>query len=452
MALKWSFALAAGRAEAASLRPQWHDEEHREALWCGICYGQIFASLKAESAGSVSEGAAGARLGTLALIGSARDFLMNTGLMFTGPCVKQCGYVFTAVLGGSLMVVGLLLDSVVPRPLMFLSFSCFSGLGSALLFMPSGVVPFLCFSGPMLPVVVGIASTGGGVGTVVLNILLAHFLDAWGRRSAQRVLALCLLFVLSLNTIALWYSTRQAAEAPEARSESGETASETTQSETEPSETTSSKAEKAEGQCIKSFLEPFSNRSFLLLNVGLLLYMCGFMVPYTHLVYYAEQHGYREAPTLISTIGAAAILGRFFGGLFASVISPSVLFLVVISLQGLSLILLPFCTSGVELHGFSVLFGISSGSRVALLSLLLNELFGVEKVPHYFGLVGAALGIGNLTGPTLVGTIVDMTGSYRAGFWTSASLVLASVPSVLAAIWTNSRQRASEASKGASEV
>ena len=65
---------------------------------------------------------------------------------------------------------------------------------------------------------------------------------------------------------------------------------------------------------------------------------------------------------------------------------------------------------------------------------------------------GAALGIGNLTGPTLVGTIVDMTGSYRAGFWTSASLVLASVPSVLAAIWTNSRQRASEASKGASEV
>jgi hypothetical protein len=35
-----------------------------------------------------------------------------------------------------------------------------------------------------------------------------------------------------------------------------------------------------------------------------------------------------------------------------------------------------------------VVFGGSSGARVALVSLVLWELYGAEKVPHLFGLAG----------------------------------------------------------------
>ena len=281
-------------------------------------------------------GGSGASLGSLALIGSSRDFLLNASLCLTGFCLARCGYLMTGVLGGGLLVVGMLLDSVVPIPWMFLTFSGFSGLGSALLFMPSGVLPFLHFSGPKLPIVVGVAAAGGGFGTVFLNLLLEGFLDAWDRRTAQRVFAMCLLGVLSLNTLVLWYSTRQHSKGTEAESHTSKSEAtimeeaphnapkenctiETidvlqceTQGETQCEALSSECSEMGEEHSAKKCWEPCLSRSFLLLNLGLVLYMCGFTVPYTHLIYYAQQQNYAEAPSLLSTLGAMSIVGRLF--------------------------------------------------------------------------------------------------------------------------------------------
>ena len=93
-----------------------------------------------------------------------------------------------------------------------------------------------------------------------------------------------------------------------------------------------------------------------------------------------------------------------------------------------------------------VLFGASSGARVALLSLVVWELYGAEKVPQLFGLTGLAIGVGTLIGPTLVGGIEDLTGNYVAAFWTSSGLVMASIPCMLAAYWhaPQKRQKVSE--------
>lgn len=109
-----------------------------------------------------------------------------------------------------------------------------------------------------------------------------------------------------------------------------------------------------------------------------------------------------------------------------------------IVLQAGALALLPLCHSAGALHGFAVLFGLSSGTRVALMGLVLNELFGAERVPHLFGLSGLSIGLGQLIGPPLVGFIYE-THSYEAAFWTSASLMLLSVPA-LCAILTRTRR------------
>ena len=41
---------------------------------------------------------------------------------------------------------------------------------------------------------------------------------------------------------------------------------------------------------------------------------------------------------------------------------------------------------------FEVFFGGSSGARVAVLSLVIWEMFGAEKVSHYYGLMSGLVG------------------------------------------------------------
>ena len=62
-------------------------------------------------------------------------------------------------------------------------------------------------------------------------------------------------------------------------------------------------------------------------------------------------------------------------------------------------------------------------------------------MPHVFQMGGLAIGVGNLIGPTLVGSIYDLTGSYGTAFLTSACLVLVSIPCMLASYWDAARYR-----------
>ena len=64
------------------------------------------------------------------------------------------------------------------------------------------------------------------------------------------------------------------------------------------------------GRELVELVRPFAAPSFGLLSVGLVLYMFGFTVPYTHVVYYAELQGYKKAATLVSVMGAGSTVGR----------------------------------------------------------------------------------------------------------------------------------------------
>jgi cyanate permease len=57
------------------------------------------------------------------------------------------------------------------------------------------------------------------------------------------------------------------------------------------------------------------------------------------------------------------------------------------------------------------------------------------------GRPGLAIGVGTLIGPTLVGSIYDLTGGYGTAFLTSACLVLVSIPCMLASYWYAAGQR-----------
>ena len=73
------------------------------------------------------------------------------------------------------------------------------------------------------------------------------------------------------------------------------------------------------------------------------LYGTGFMVPYTHLVYYAEaERGLEISGELTSLLGGGGAAGRLCFGLFSAVVRPSRLVLVVLLVTGASFICLPF--------------------------------------------------------------------------------------------------------------
>ena len=75
---------------------------------------------------------------------------------------------------------------------------------------------------------------------------------------------------------------------------------------------------------VRDFFQPYRDLRFILFNIALLFYFIGFMVPYTHLVYFAEvEKGLEIAGELTSLLGAAGTAARLFFGLCSSFVRPS---------------------------------------------------------------------------------------------------------------------------------
>ena len=199
-----------------------------------------------------------------------------------------------------------MLDSIVPNTSwLFLSFSLTGGIGGGLLCIPYFTVLYSQMNGPMLPVAVGFAAAGGGVGTIVFNLILEPLHQTFGWRHARQILAAALLVILTLNTLVLRCCTRQKKESPDDSVEESASSSPTSfdTSGSQPSQLRLCKE-------LVELLRPLATPSFLLLSVGLVLYMCGFTAPYTHVVYYAELQGYENAAMLVSVVGAGSTVGR----------------------------------------------------------------------------------------------------------------------------------------------
>ncbi|CAE7296679.1 SLC16A13 [Symbiodinium natans] len=366
-------------------------------------YGTLFAALKADTGDAAS---------TLALVGSIRDFVFGLSTAPAGFLVRRVGFVRMPAIGAAMLLLGMLLDSYAPSSaLLFLSTSLVGGMSMAMIFTPGATVLYGHTSQlgqGFLPVAVGLASSGAGLGTILVNLGLDMLLDTFSWRDALRICCGAFCPLLFGAVLALWWGLRQQP------CDAGDSAADYQELKSNP---------------VRDFFQPYRDLRFILFNIALLFYFIGFMVPYTHLVYFAEvEKGLEIAGELTSLLGAAGTAARLFFGLCSSFVRPSRLFLLMLLVQGASLIWLPFCTNAAELKLFSAIYGFSSGGRVVLLSLTLNELFDPEKVAHLYGLLGVPMAVGTALGPTFVGTVYDLTGSYDNAFFTAGCIVLLAAP------------------------
>jgi len=365
-------------------------------------YGTLFAALKADTGDAAS---------TLSLVGSIRDFVFALGAAPAGFLVQRIGFVRMAAIGAGLLLLSMLADSYAPSSyFLFITCSLVGGVAMTMTITPALTVLY----GPghispsFLPVAVGLASSGAGLGTIVVNLGLDLLLDSFSWRGALRICCGAFGLLLLVSVVALRYGLRHDKRTKEPTTKSRELRSQ---------------------RDVRDFLQPFGDLQYLLLTATFLLYGIGCMVPYTHLVYYAEnERGLDISGEVTSLLGGAGAAGRLCSGLCSTCMKPSRLFLFFLFLAGASLICLPFCEDAAELKAFSAIYGVSIGGRVVLLSLVMNELYDSQRVAHLAGLAGIPLAVGTLLGPTFVGKAYDLTGRYDGAFFAAGGIMLLAVP------------------------
>lgn len=151
----------------------------------------------------------------------------------------------------------------------------------------------------------------------------------------------------------------------------------------------------------------FTQRGFGAFSFGTALLAAGYFTPYVHLEPFGRALGLDpyKAATLVSVAALSDALARLLAGCLADrrLIMPAHLLVLLNSLTGCSLLLLPLASSFVDSLILALLYGISAGSFATVAFGVLPEIVGVGRVMNATGLCLMVMSVGGLLGPPLSG-------------------------------------------------
>jgi MFS family permease len=176
-------------------------------------------------------------------------------------------------------------------------------------------------------------------------------------------------------------------------------------------------------------------RAFYVLVLSLTLAQLTYLSVLTQIVPHLENVGF-DRGTAATGVAAMAIFGAIgkvsFGWLTEHVPSRFVLMLS-LGMQATGLAILIVAGDGGLVWAFVPIFGLGFGALGALMTLLVQETFGVREFATIFGLVNFFTQGASIVGPPLVGASFEATGSYSTAFTVIATLfVFAALIAVLA--------------------
>ncbi|KAL8177067.1 UNVERIFIED_CONTAM: hypothetical protein K2H54_041547 [Gekko kuhli] len=186
----------------------------------------------------------------------------------------------------------------------------------------------------------------------------------------------------------------------------------------------------------------FAQRGFGAFSFGTALLAAGYFTPYVHLEPYGRAVGLDpyKAASLVSAAALSDGLARLLAGCFADcrLVRPARLLVLLNSLTGCSLLLLPLASSYAGALALAMLYGVSAGSFATVAFGVLPEIVGVARVVNATGLCLMVMSVGGLLGPPLSGFLRDVTGNFTVSFLAggtfvlSASLIFLALPSFFA--------------------
>jgi OFA family oxalate/formate antiporter-like MFS transporter len=318
-----------------------------------------------------------------------------------------------AALSGFLIGLGLILASMVTELWqLYLTFGLIVGIGAGGTFaIGTGVITrwFVKRRGLAL----GIASSGVGVGILVMSPLAERLIANHGWSTAYLIIGIGALVILISSALLL----RRDPEVMGLKPFGVDTIS--TES-TSSGKTTTGSANAKNGISLSKALH--SNTLWIMIfvffsfNVSVQLVM-------VHLANYATDQGISPlaAALVISFIGIGSAVGRLVMGTVSDRIGSNNSLIICCAGLTVSLVWLIFAGNLWMLYIFAFLFSFAYGGEIPQMTLMVSKYFGITSVTALVGAVSAATRFGGALGSWLGGQIFDMTQSYAIAFVISAA-------------------------------
>jgi len=259
-----------------------------------------------------------------------------------------------------------------------------------------------------LGLAIGIASSGVGVGMMLVVPLAQLLIDEFGWRTAFQVLGL--LSVAWIVPSSLWLMRVPHAEIREIR---GRTPS------------SSSRTQEQNSGSDPSLREAMRTQPFWLLMAAFFFGNVSSQTLHVHQVAYLVDHGLSAivAATVVGVVGFSSIFGKTGGGWLSDRVERELVYAAGIAiLVASALVLLALGASPTRwgAYGYAVLLGVGYSATASLIPAMVSDRFSGR---HFGAIVGAGLigsAAGSAAGPWLAGSLYDATGSYTLPFLIAA--------------------------------
>lgn len=359
--------------------------------------------------------------------------------LISGPIAHKYTARPVAITGGVIAALGLMLCFLATRiEHLIMSLGILHAIGSGLVFV---VIPtvinehFVRYRG----IAMGINFAGSTMATFVFPQTLEVLTDAYGFRGAM------LLFgAISLNSVAFslflrqpeWLKRRQeiqtkAAAAATEISADANTTCKAQNGSLEPANGSLPKMNTRKAPVPGSFrhaLTVFSCPMFYLVAYSYIAFIFAFECYISLLIDFAIDKGvsFSRAVTMISLSSIADLVGRLTLPLAADrgYISRQTLVTVTFLCLGSLFVLVPLASSYATLFTFATAIAFCIGIVMCLVSVLLAEYVGVDRVSMAYGMVSGFSGVTSLFKPLIIGYFRDVIGAYDKLFIICGSGVL----------------------------
>uniref|UniRef100_UPI00358FB56F uncharacterized protein n=1 Tax=Myxine glutinosa TaxID=7769 RepID=UPI00358FB56F len=371
------------------------------------------------------------------------------GVIFGGsPLVAMTtdrfGPRMTATVGSSVAFLGLLCSAFARSlPVLYVTYSLIFACGASFAYQPSLVILGRYFR-RRLGLVNGLVTAGSSGFSIALPFLIR----ACSHRGLSFTFQILSIFIAILIFASLSYRPPtqdfQPLTHPLAVSRP-RTTSEITSKESSKSCTgclawfrAHKQVKRSDFKCTCEFVKPFTVLGFRLWAFGVPLALCGYFVPYVHLMkFVSERFPKANGEILLVCLGVTSGVGRLACGHVADWLpGTSKVYLQVLSFVviGLVSMLVPLCRTFSELICSVLLMGGADGAFISIMAPIAFELVGQASAGQAIGAMLGIMAIPMTAGPPIAGMLRDKLGSYDLAFYLAGvppllgAAVLASIP------------------------
>jgi OFA family oxalate/formate antiporter-like MFS transporter len=253
--------------------------------------------------------------------------------------------------------------------------------------------------------VVGITSSGGGLGAFVMAPLVTYLISNFNWRTAFIILGFMTLISICATALLLKRDPRDLGLLPDG----------------EPSEPIPAAAVEKTPDVSRgdfSLSQACKMSQFWLLGLSWLFLSLSFHLIFVHIVPYAVDLGISamDGAFILSLISVANVLGRMALGKLSDTIGRKKLAITCALIQTGSLLWLVWARQLWMLYLFAIPFGATFGGSSAMVTALVGDIFGMRNLGAIMGILIAGFALGAAIGPAIGGYVFDVSGQYFMAF------------------------------------